>query len=348
VRSQLEQIAPLRRLAWRALGSYPLVDPGLRFIAHGENATFRVEALIPANTSPGTPLENRRFLLRVHRPRRHGREVDAIAAIQSELAWLTALRADTELAVPEPQPALDGRLVITVVSDELAEPRCCSLLRWMAGRRHTSSPRPIHLRRLGAAMAQLHNHADSWSLPEGFVRIRWDWDSFFGDTMEYGGVNAADVWNLIPSDLRRSFDHVAARVARRMDHLGTDSDTFGLIHADLHLDNTLFDGGEARLIDFDDCGFGYRVYDIAVALWELRHRDDYAPFRDAVIEGYRQHHPLPDEQLSDLDVFIAAREVAFGLWFVGTAQINPSFRDHLDHELAAITRSLDTLLRETT
>ncbi len=40
-------------------------------------------------------------------------------------------------------------------------------------------------------MARLHDHADQWRIPPGFVRIRWDWETFFGDTMVYGGINAA-------------------------------------------------------------------------------------------------------------------------------------------------------------
>jgi Ser/Thr protein kinase RdoA (MazF antagonist) len=346
VLSIAKQIAPLRRLAVQALDSYPLVDPTMRFITHGENTTFMVDASIPVNRSRRGPLEPRRFLVRVHRPRRHGRQIDSVAAIQSELDWLQALRADTDLAVPEPQPALDGSLVITVSADDVAEPRCCSLLRWMAGRCHTASPRPVHLRRLGGAMARLHNHADLWTRPPGFVRIRWDSETFFGDVMVYGGINAADVWDLLPTKLRHMFDEVATIVGHRMDRLGTTSEAFGLIHADLHLDNTLFAGGEARLIDFDDSGFGYRMYDVAVALWELRHRSDYAGLRDALVQGYTEHRELPDEQLADLDVFIAAREVAFGLWYVGTAQVNPRFRANLDNELTAIGRSLDVLLRD--
>jgi len=342
--SVARQIAPLRRLAVRALECYPLVDPQLRFITHGENTTFRVDASMPVKRSGHTTLEPSRFLLRVHRPRRHGRDVDSLAAIQSELDWLTALRAGTDLAVPEPQPTSDGRLVATVELADAGEPRCCSLLRWLDGRRHTDSPRPIYLRRLGAAMARLHNHADGWSRPEGFVRIRWDAETFFGDTMEYGGIDAARVWDLVPADLRHRFDDVAVRVGRRMDQLGTEPDTFGLIHADLHLDNALFAGSEARLIDFDDCGFGYRMYDVAVALWELRHRSDYCAIRDAFVEGYSEHRVLTRDQLVDLDLFIAAREVAFGLWFVGTAQVNPLFRDNLEREVVAISRSLDTLL----
>lgn len=194
-------------------------------------------------------------------------------------------------------------------------------------------------------MARMHNHAQTWERPGGFVRMRWDWETFFGDTMEYGGVNAADVWNLIPDDLRRRFDRVASTMERLMTSLGDGPEMVGLIHADLHLDNALFAHDDIRLIDFDDCGFGYWLYDIAVALWELRHRPDYQSFRIALIEGYTRYRALPTDQLVHLDDFIATREVAFGLWFVGTAQVNPAFRDGLDHQLAAITKSLDALSR---
>ena len=341
--SHRAQVGRLRRLAVRALDSYPLVDPRLSFVAHGENTTFRVEASTPGL---GTPANRRdRFLLRVHRPNRHGRGVDSAAAIASELHWLTALRADTGLSVPEPLLTCDGSPTATVSCAPVPEPRVCSLLRWMDGRVHSGSPRLIHMRRLGGAMARMHSHAQRWEQPPGFVRMRWDWETFFGDTMEYGGVNAAEVWNLLPDDLRRRFDRVASTMQRLMTSLGDGPDMVGLIHADLHLDNALFTHDDIRLIDFDDCGVGYWLYDIAVALWELRHRPDYESFRTALIQGYTRYMALPTEDLVHLDEFIATREVAFGLWFVGTAQVNPAFRDHLDDQLAAITRSLDALER---
>jgi hypothetical protein len=63
--SYRQQIARMRHLAVQALDAYPLVDPELRFVAHGENTTFRVDA---------SAIDGRdRFLLRVHRPARHGR-----------------------------------------------------------------------------------------------------------------------------------------------------------------------------------------------------------------------------------------------------------------------------------
>jgi hypothetical protein len=90
--------------------------------------------------------------------------------------------------------------------------------------------------------------------------------------------------------------------------------------------------------------FGYWVYGIAVSLWELRHRGDYGQFRAALIEGYARHRPPPYGDLAHLDDFIAARDVAFGLWFAGNAQVSPVFRAGLDEVLASVGRSLDVLL----
>jgi hypothetical protein len=75
--SDRQRVGRMRRVAVRALHAYPLVDPELRFVADEENATFRVDATAPDGRD--------RFLLRVHRPARHGRNVDSAAAVGSEL-----------------------------------------------------------------------------------------------------------------------------------------------------------------------------------------------------------------------------------------------------------------------
>jgi len=142
--------------------------------------------------------------------------------------------------------------------------------------------------------------------------------------------------------VRAQFDEVARRMRTVMAGLGSGPDAFGLIHAYLHLENALFDGDAVRLIDFDDCGFGYRLYDIAVPLWEYRGRADYAAIRAALLNGYRERRELPD--LTHLDDFIATRHVAFGLWFAGIAQVNPAFAANLDEVMGSIQRSLDRVL----
>lgn len=106
VLSHRAQVNQMRQVALRALDAYPLADPSVRFVALGENATF----LLAARADDGTV---DRFLLRVHRPMRHGRFIDPNAAIASELHWLTALREQTDLSVPEPLRTRDGELTTT-------------------------------------------------------------------------------------------------------------------------------------------------------------------------------------------------------------------------------------------
>jgi Ser/Thr protein kinase RdoA (MazF antagonist) len=307
--SRRAQISRLRRVALAALAEYPLPEGRLTFVDHGENTTFRHDS--PAG----------RYLVRVHRPQRHGQGVNTAAAIGSEIAWLRSIRADTDLDVPDALAALDGS--VTVQASAVGETRVCSVLRWLDGRIHEDSARPVHLRRLGAAMAVLHGQADAWTPPREFVRIRWDHDTFFGNTMVYGGIPAEDCWMLLPKPVRARFD----AVAERMTDIMASADDVGLIHADLHLGNAVFEGARVKLIDFDDCGTGPRLYDLAVALWELRLRPDYPAYFDALCAGY-----LPGRMidLSRLDDYIALRQVAFGLWYTGTAQINPAFEARLD------------------
>ncbi len=307
--SRRAQIARLRRVALAALGRYPLPDGRLTFVSHGENTTFRHDSAAG------------RHLVRVHRPQRHGRDVDSAMAVRSELSWLRAIRAETDLAVPEPLAAGDG--ATTVEATAAGETRVCSVLRWMDGRIHEESPRPVHLRRLGEAMAHLHHQADGWTPPPDFVRIRWDHETFFGDVMVYGETSAAGCWALLPGEVRARFESVAARMAEVMGRV----DDFGLIHADLHLGNALFHRGGVKLIDFDDSGTGPRLYELAVALWELRDGPDYPAYRDALLEGYR---PQRDVDVTHLDDFIAVRQIAFALWYTGMAQVNPAFAARLD------------------
>lgn len=323
------QLARLRTVAMQAIERYPIDVAHVRQVSHGENTTFRVTAVDGAD-----------YLLRVHRPQRHGRGVDSAAAIRSEMDWLSAIARESPVSAPV--PVLSARGELTEVVDHSAVPgqRVCSVLRWMNGTQRKHSALPVHLARVGCAMAELHDHARGWTRPPGFVRMRWDWNTFFGDVMVYGKVGAKEAWTLLPSNLRSKFERVADHVGSVMAELGDGPDAVGLIHADMHMGNVVFHHGEARPIDFDDCGVGYWLYDIAVALWEMRHKDNYPECRSAFLSGYRAVRPIADDVLGHLDSFIAAREVAFGLWFAGMSQTNESFRAKFDNEMAFIEGSL--------
>lgn len=117
--------------------------------------------------------------------------------------------------MPTPIRARDGQWTTVV------DGRVCSVLGWQGGRMQAANPRSVHFRRLGGVLARLHDHASGWAPPSGFVRMRWDWETFFGNTMEYGGVPAAACWDLLPAPLRAQFDEVARRMRTVMADLGS-------------------------------------------------------------------------------------------------------------------------------
>lgn len=88
---------------------------------------------------------------------------------------------------------------------------------------------------------------------------------------------------------------------------------FGLIHADLVRENVMIDAGRVQLIDFDDSGFGFRLFDIATTLLRNRTEPDYHSLKAALLEGYLSVRHL---DIAALDLFIALRAVTYVGWII--------------------------------
>lgn len=60
---------------------------------------------------------------------------------------------------------------------------------------------------------------------------------------------------------------------------------YGLIHADLVAANVMVDGTDIHSFDFNDGGFGFRLYDIATALLKHLEAPGFPVLRAALIKG---------------------------------------------------------------
>ena len=236
----------LRRVAATALAAYGLAGAPLRLVKYEDNAVYRV-------IGPGTE----RFALRVSLAPDSGP-----AQLVSELRWLLALRRETSLLVPEPVPRLDGQLVHIDTTGCAAEARC-SLFRWVPGREVIHDPTPTALALAGEATARLHQHSRLWRPPPGFVRPRWDFDAIFGPASVLARPrHVVGLDDRAQAIIARAIEQVRHAVAA----LVTDAETFGLLHADLNLANFVVrQDARIGIIDFDDCGWGYYLYDLATA-----------------------------------------------------------------------------------
>ena len=295
-RAQVRRMADLARVA---LEAYPLSGLRVRLQAHRYNTTFRVVA-------PGGD----QYLLRIPRASQISLE-----AAHSELLWLAALRKETPLLVPEPVPNREQSLLTVATCPGVPEPRFCVLFRWIEGRFLYRGLTPAHLFQVGDLMACLQDHAAHWTPPVGFTRPRVD-------NLEVLRRGPADDFN--PAIAERVIRTITAlgtpeaaalvsvaiqKVWATLRELGQGPDVFGLIHADLHHRNFLFHQGIASAIDFDDCGYGHWLYDLAVPLTALQRRPDYRALREALLMGYRRRRSLSAEQEGLLDTFMALRRI---------------------------------------
>ena len=296
--TRLGKLRRTNRVAQAALEAFGITDARLRLMVDAGNTTYRVNAVDPKPADGSLYVENC-FSLRLHQP---GYQNEG--AVDSELEWLKAL-SEAGLPVPQPIPTKEDELSVEV-SIPGAPMRRCSLLRWMKGRMAGKPVRPWHLKTIGRLIARLQDHASSWSPPSGFVRRHYDRNGLWGDDTGTG-YTAEEVWPKIPRRHFEAFKEVTIRVERVMDDWGKGPDVYGLIHADLGTDaNVLFHRGEARAIDFDDGGYGYWVYDLAIPLIDLEGEDALPLYRDALLEGYLEIRSIPEEQLEELELFMAA------------------------------------------
>ncbi len=108
--------------------------------------------------------------------------------------------------------------------------------------------------------------------------------------------------------------------------VGQGVETFGLIHSDLHQENYFFHQDQIRAIDFDDCGYGYYLHDMAVTLSELTWHDNTQALRAALLAGYCSVHSLSAEHERYLDTFIAFHTLQLMIWIIEMRN-HPAFRD---------------------
>jgi Ser/Thr protein kinase RdoA (MazF antagonist) len=187
---------------------------------------------------------------------------------------------------------------------------------------------------VGVFIARLHEHTTHYRVPEGFTRVRVDEvsDTLAGYMLsKFGQFRSPEEVGVVEETLRRVRD-VQARI-------GTGPEVFGLIHSDLHQMNYLFYRGQVRAIDFDDCGWAAYIYDLAVTLSEIKHRQDYPTLRASLLRGYRSTRNLSAEQEEYLETYLALRELQLAIWFVDQRE-HPAFRDIWE---ADVTRGIEIL-----
>ena len=282
----------LQRVAENAVSHYALPEGvAVSMINLSENATYRVQ--VP---------DGRKWALRIHREGYHSK-----TAIASELAWLMDLRDTGIVVTPSPVKGRNGEIIQEVSSRHVV------LSDWETG----SEPgigqdltKPFEI--LGEVTARMHGHARTWKRPPYFERFTWNFEtSLGGEKPHWGrwrdgmGVDAAKA---------KLFGRTVDLIGKRLKAYGQDNNRFGLIHCDLRLANLLIDGEQVKVIDFDDCGFGWYMYDAATPVSFYEHEPQVPALIESWKAGYRRVIDLPAADEEEIPTFVMLRRLLLVAW----------------------------------
>lgn len=274
------------------LSAWGYEDCPASLIAERENKVYRVD------TKQG-PLA-----LRLHRV---GYRKDTEMA--SELAWMAAL---SEAGLKVPKPVLNKSNAFTCKVDGVV----ADVQTWIDGKpmgvdgRLSKLPRSVgSFRLLGQEMAKLHQISDNWSLPASFERPSWDLEGLLGDNPVWGRF-----WeNSQLSQAQKALLSEARFMAiEHLESLLPELD-YGLIHADLVPENVMVTENGISMIDFDDSGWGFRLFELATTINRLNREPNCKHLSEAVINGYTQEREI---DLTNLSLFQLLRSFTYTGWII--------------------------------
>lgn len=170
---------------------------------------------------------------------------------------------------------------------------------------------PADARAQGVTLARIHTAAERF-LDREAGRYRLDLDHLLHCPL-------ATVTSLgaMTAQTRDAMTELASRLAAAVDAMHGLSWT--RCHGDCHGSNARIattgpKTGDAILFDFDDGGFGYLAYDLAVHLWAQVsfQRQRYAMWH-AFIDGYRAVRPIKPADFEAIQLFVPIRHI----WLLG-------------------------------
>ena len=279
-------------------------DADLELLCISENATYLVR-----DARADEPA-----VLRLNRPGYHDRQ-----ALASELAWTAALRAARVVCTPGWLPTADGEPVAALGSATAGGPARHAVLFGYAPGAHpadtgnadmgnTESSAGRELLEIGGIAARLHAHSRSWRKPQWFQRFSWDLTAALGDGA--GTPGRWGDWRIgCPPAGREVLSAAQTQVRQALSGYGYAPERYGLIHADLRASNLLVNdeatGSRVTVIDFDDCGYSWFLYDLAASVSFLEHRPELPDLVGGWLEGYRGSQPVDPIGVVDLAVIPA-------------------------------------------
>lgn len=293
----LEPDAIRKELPEQISALYNLPDNiSISHLKYSENFTYLI-----------TGENGEKYVLRVNRPGYH-----TLEELNSELVWMHALHKDTDIEMAEVLPGKNGELIQILSLSDKKNLYTCGLFSFVEGRgiRDMEYTELLHYQKIiGSICAKLHNHVLRWEPAKTLPRFTWTEKDLLGKEARVGDWKDSDQL----SDAQKEILQQAVDIGlKRLEVYGKSEDRYGLIHSDLNINNILVDGEHVKVLDFDDCGYGWFLYDMATSV--LEYEETLEPMIQAWIEGYETIRTLSKEDKEEIETFVILRKIVRMGW----------------------------------
>lgn len=257
-----------------------------------------------------------RAVMRVSRTGYHSR-----AEIDGEMRWLEHLRRSDTVRTVRPIANDQGNLLTEAKGED--ETYLCIVFEYLRG--NVLSPgqdgsTEEDFREIGRIAAWLHRDTMEWKESGRLIRPHWDYENMmgvhglFGDWRECRGLNSQE-FDMV--------DWACQRIKGRLESYGKNDQNYGLIHGDLRAANLLKEGSVIQVMDFDDCGFGWHLYDLAASMSFIEDDRRLGSWVRAWLKGYETVIPLGKKDLQEIPTFIMARRIQLLAWLTSHEDSDP-------------------------
>jgi len=306
-------------LAERVLTRYPYAVREVSHLATHTNVQFRVVAE-----------SGEQFVLRAGTPHSNSR-----TNIDVEVAWLDALRQETDLEVVRPIRSTDGSLIVDEYDEELGKERACVLFSWVPGQPMGEGSGTFAYRLLGAMSASLQQHGRQWAPPRGAHMRIWD-EVFYYREEDPVILHTPKYSHLFDMDRLRTIEK-ALRLSQDVIVTSYESGLPQVVHGDLHEWNVHLAVSRIHAFDFEDVMIALPAQDASISLYKSRTSEIKDDIRTAFRKGFESvaEWPIVDER--QLDGFHAARQVMLMNYAARTLPVDES-TDYLDRVMPWLDR----------
>lgn len=261
-----KQIEELLESSQQILEDYDLRDCQIESINYEYNATFAV-----------TSGKGEKFALRINinSPR-------TISNLMGEISWVNHLQTIPEIHLPTPMVNRAGSFITKFHHERSGRNLLCVLYSWVDGDDLGDDLTLDQVVQVGKLIARLHDASTSFTIPThaalpSYSDPMWESKDCLLDANSPLELSAR-------SQIKQSLDLIVEITK----HLYSGS-TPQIIHADIHGWNMKMFRGDLYILDFDDCGIGLPLQDLAVAIYYLDSTEQIA----ALLSGYSEIREIP-------------------------------------------------------